>query len=28
LHQTGEKPQVAGSRRGPDRLRGYYDLAS
>ncbi|MCX4425987.1 hypothetical protein OG991_41630 [Streptomyces mirabilis] len=28
LHQTGEKTQVASSRRGPDRLRGYYDLTS
>ncbi|MFD9816438.1 hypothetical protein [Streptomyces sp. NPDC059080] len=28
LHQTGEKSQVACSRREPDRLRGYYDLAA
>ncbi|MDN3061076.1 site-specific integrase [Streptomyces sp. SRF1] len=28
LHQTGEKPQVACSRREPDGLRHYYDLTS
>lgn len=28
LHQTGEKSQVACSRREPDGLRHYYDLAS
>ncbi|PWG15371.1 hypothetical protein DF268_00735 [Streptomyces sp. V2] len=28
LHQTGEKPQVASSRRGPDGLQGYYHLAA
>ncbi|MEV6675114.1 site-specific integrase [Streptomyces sp. NPDC051162] len=28
LHQTGEKSQVASSWRGPDQLRGYYDLAA
>ncbi|MFI6284042.1 hypothetical protein ACIBCM_04655 [Streptomyces sp. NPDC051018] len=27
LHQTGEKSQVARSRRGLEGLRGYYDLA-
>lgn len=27
LHQTGEKSQVARSRRGLVGLRGYYDLA-
>ncbi|MFI9366514.1 tyrosine-type recombinase/integrase [Kitasatospora sp. NPDC053057] len=26
LHQTGEKPQVASSRRRPDALEGYYEL--
>lgn len=28
LHQTGEKSQVASSRRRPDALEGYYELAS
>ncbi|OLZ62776.1 hypothetical protein AV521_40840 [Streptomyces sp. IMTB 2501] len=28
LHQTGEKAQVASSRRGLDGLRGYYELAA
>ena len=28
LHQTGEKPQVASSQRGPDGLQRYYELAS
>ena len=28
LHQTGEKPQVTCSRRRPDALEGYYELAS
>ncbi|WP_407109824.1 tyrosine recombinase XerC [Streptomyces sp. DSM 116494] len=28
LHQTGEKSQVARSRRGLEGLRGYYDLAA
>ncbi|MFG2563771.1 tyrosine-type recombinase/integrase, partial [Streptomyces sp. NPDC048496] len=27
LHQTGEKPQVARSRREPEGIRGYYVLA-
>ncbi len=27
LHQTGEKPQVASSRRRPGALEGYYELA-
>ncbi|MER7741313.1 tyrosine-type recombinase/integrase [Streptomyces sp. NPDC096538] len=28
LHQTGEKSQVARSRRELEGLRGYYDLAA
>jgi hypothetical protein len=28
LHQTGENSQVASSRRRPDALEGYYELAS
>lgn len=28
LHQTGEKPQVARSRRGVEGLRRHYELAA